>query len=199
MSVSLKVGLTGGIASGKTCVSNLFAALGVPIIDADVISHQLVTPGQLALIEIAQIFGTEMLQSDGNLNRTALRQRIFADVEERKKLESILHPKIYAEILNQINQLNTSYCIVSVPLLLETKQQHQVDRIAVVDSPVELQYQRLQKRNGLAPRQIDQILRAQLSREMRLASADDVIDNSKDLDALTHQVHKLHDFYLSLV
>jgi len=199
MSVSLKVGLTGGIATGKTAVSNIFATLGVPIIDADVISHQLVTRGQPALSEIVQTFGAEMLQSDGNLNRLALRQRIFADVEERKKLEAILHPKIYAEILNQINQLNSRYCIISVPLLLETKQQHQVDRIAVVDSPVALQYQRLEQRNGLSPKQIEQVLRAQLSREVRLASADDVIDNSTDFNALTGQVHKLHEFYLSLV
>ena len=199
MSVSLKVGLTGGIATGKTVVSNIFATLGVPIIDADVISHQLVTRGQPALSEIVQTFGAEMLQSDGNLNRLALRQRIFADVEERKKLEAILHPKIYAEILNQINQLNSRYCIISVPLLLETKQQHQVDRIAVVDSPVALQYQRLEQRNGLSPKQIEQVLRAQLSREVRLASADDVIDNSTDFNALTGQVHKLHEFYLSLV
>jgi dephospho-CoA kinase len=199
MSVSLKVGLTGGIATGKTAVSNIFATLGVPIIDADVISHQLVTRGQPALSEIVQTFGAEMLQSDGNLNRLALRQRIFADVEERKKLEAILHPKIYAEILNQINQLDSRYCLVSVPLLLETKQQHQVDRIAVVDSPVALQYQRLEQRNGLSPKQIEQVLRAQLSREVRLASADDVIDNSTDFNALTGQVHKLHEFYLSLV
>jgi len=199
MSVSLKVGLTGGIATGKTAVSNLFAALGVPIIDADVISHQMVAKGQPALSEIVQTFGSEMLQLDGHLNRIALRQRVFADVTERKKLEAILHPKIYAEILNQINQLNSRYCIISVPLLLETKQQHQVDRIAVVDSPVALQYQRLEQRNGLSPKQIDQILRAQLSREIRLASADDVIDNSTDFNALTLQVHKLHEFYLSLV
>jgi len=199
MSVSLKVGLTGGIATGNTAVSNIFATLGVPIIDADVISHQLVTRGQPALSEIVQTFGAEMLQSDGNLNRLALRQRIFADVEERKKLEAILHPKIYAEILNQINQLDSRYCLVSVPLLLETKQQHQVDRIAVVDSPVALQYQRLEQRNGLSPKQIEQVLRAQLSREVRLASADDVIDNSTDFNALTGQVHKLHEFYLSLV
>jgi dephospho-CoA kinase len=199
MSVSLKVGLTGGIATGKTAVSNIFATLGVPIIDADVISHQLVARGQPALSEIVQTFGSEMLQSDGHLNRLALRQRVFSDVEERKKLEAILHPKIYAEILNQINQLDSRYCIISVPLLLETKQQHQVDRIAVVDSPVTLQYQRLEQRNGLSPKQIEQILRAQLSREIRLASADDVIDNSTDFNALTLQVHKLHEFYLSLV
>jgi len=199
MSVSLKVGLTGGIATGKTAVSNIFSELGVPIIDADVISHQLVARGQPALSEIVQTFGSEMLQSDGHLNRLALRQRVFSDVEERKKLEAILHPKIYAEILNQINQLDSRYCIISVPLLLETKQQHQVDRIAVVDSPVTLQYQRLEQRNGLSPKQIEQILRAQLSREIRLASADDVIDNSTDFNALTLQVHKLHEFYLSLV
>jgi dephospho-CoA kinase len=199
MSASLKVGLTGGIASGKTAVSDLFARLGVPIIDADVISHQMVTKGQPALTEIVQTFGTEVLQLDGNLDRIALRQRIFAEVEARNKLEAILHPKIYAEIIHQINQLNAGYCIISVPLLLETKQQHQVDRIVVVDSPTELQYQRLQKRNGLAPRQIEQILRVQLSREIRVASADDIIDNSKDFNALTQQVHKLHEFYLSLV
>jgi dephospho-CoA kinase len=199
MSASLKVGLTGGIASGKTAVSDLFARLGVPIIDADVISHQMVAKGQPALTEIVQTFGAEVLQSDGNLNRIALRQRIFAEVESRKKLEVILHPKIYTEIIHQVNQLNAVYCIISVPLLLETKQQHQVDRIVVVDSPTELQYQRLQQRNGLAPRQIEQILRAQLSREIRLASADDIIDNSKDFNALTQQVHKLHEFYLSLV
>jgi dephospho-CoA kinase len=199
MNVSLKVGLTGGIATGKTAVSDLFAQLNVPSVDADVISHQLVAKGQPALAEIVETFGAEMLQSDGHLNRAALRQRVFTDAIEREKLEAILHPKVYAEIFRQVNQLDAPYCIISVPLLLETQQQHQVDRIAVVDCPIELQYQRLAKRSGLSTAAIEQILQAQLNRETRLSYADDVINNSKNINELARQVHKLHEFYLSLV
>jgi dephospho-CoA kinase len=194
----LKVGLTGGIACGKTTVSNLFAQLGVPIIDADTIVHALVAPGQPALKLISQTFGTDIILPNGQLNRTQLRQHVFADAKQRQKLEAILHPRVFQVMQQQLQQLpNVSYCLLSIPLLLETQRSDLVERILVVDCPPHIQRQRLIEQRGLSSQEIELILSAQVSREVRLAIANDVIYNESNLASLQQQVSKLHQQYLN--
>jgi dephospho-CoA kinase len=194
----LKVGLTGGIACGKTTVSNLFAQLGVPIIDADTIVHTLVAPGQPALELISQTFGAEMLLPDGQLNRTQLRQRIFTDAIQRQSLEAILHPQVFQVMQQQLDQLsNVPYCLLSIPLLLETQRLDLVERILVIDCPPHLQRQRLMEQRGLSSPEIEAIVSVQVSREVRLAIANDVIYNESSLANLHQQVSKLHQQYLN--
>lgn len=194
----LKVGLTGGIAGGKTTVSHLFAQLGVPIIDADTIAHALVAPGQPILELISQTFGADIILPNGQLNRTQLRQRVFADAKQRQALEAILHPKVFQVIQQQLNQLsNIPYCVLSIPLLLETQRMDLVDRILVVDCPLHIQRQRLIEHRGLSFEEIEQIFSVQVSREVRLAIANDVIYNESSLDNLQQQVLKLHQQYLN--
>ncbi|EDN69111.1 Dephospho-CoA kinase [Beggiatoa sp. PS] len=200
MDLPLKIGLTGGIASGKTTVSQLFAKLGIPIIDADVIAHQLVEPGQPALNNIRKIFGPEIIDHEGQLNRAKLRQKIFADTEKRQQLEAILHPRIKKIMQTTAAQTqSSSYCILSIPLLLETQQKELVDRILVVDCSPELQHQRLQQRDKLSNEEIERIVNAQASREARLAIADDVIYNNSNFDNLQKQVFTLHNRFLAKV
>lgn len=194
----LKVGLTGGIACGKTTVSNLFAQLGIPIIDADTIVHALVAPGQPALELISQTFGAEILLPNGQLNRTQLRQRIFADAKQRQSLEAILHPRVFQVMQQQLDQLsNVPYCLLSIPLLLETQRLDLVDRILVIDCPPHLQRQRLMEQRGLSSPEIEAIVSVQVSREVRLAIANDVIYNESSLAKLHQQVSKLHQQYLN--
>lgn len=195
----LKIGLTGGIASGKTTVSRLFASLGVPIIDADTIAHALVQPGQPALLDIIQTFGTDFMQPDGTLNRAKLRTLIINNSQLRHQLEAILHPRIRQQMQEQAIQLTTPYCILSIPLLLETRQMDLVDRVLVIDCTTDLQCTRLKQRNHeLTPDQIDQLLAIQATRTARLAIANDVIDNNKDLNHLKPQVITWHHYYLTL-
>ncbi len=198
MASGLKIGLTGGIASGKTTVSNLFAKQGVTIIDADIIAHQLVQVGQPAIATIAQVFGHDILHSDGSLNRNELRNRVFACPQQRKCLEAILHPLVYTEITKQAQQINDKYCIISIPLLVETQEYAQVDRVLVVDCTELQQRRRLRQRNQFDDKIIDQILAAQATRQQRLALADDVIKNDNSLENLTTQVYNLHLQYLQL-
>jgi dephospho-CoA kinase len=194
----LRVGLTGGIACGKTTVSNLFAQLGAPIIDADTIVHALVAPGQPALELISQTFGADIILPDGQLNRTQLRQRVFADAKQRQSLEAILHPRVFQVMQQQLNQLpNIPYCLLSIPLLLETQRMEFVDRILVVDCPPHIQRQRLIENRGLSSQEIEPILSAQVSREVRLAIANDVIYNESSLANLQQQVSQLHQQYLN--
>jgi dephospho-CoA kinase len=195
----LKIGLTGGIASGKSAVSRKFVGLGIHIIDADNIARALVQPGQPAFLEIIQVFGTDLIQPDGFLNRAKLRTQIFTNSQQRHQLETILHPRIRQEMQQQVTQQQAPYCILSIPLLLETQQMDLVDRVLVVDCTTELQRTRLQHRhNSLTPDQIDQILATQATRPARLAIANDVIDNNSDLNYLKQQVITLHNFYLTL-
>jgi len=194
----LKVGLTGGIGCGKTTVANLFISLGIPVLDADVISHQLVAVGQPALLKIADHFGDGILNSDGALNRAQLREIVFANPAQKKQLEAILHPLVYQELQSQMTQLHTPYCLVSVPLLFETNMQHLVDRVLVVDCPVSIQIERVRIRDNISLERVQSILDSQVSRETRLANANEVIDNSNADSALAEQVKKLHNFYLSI-
>ncbi|MGR9052592.1 MAG: dephospho-CoA kinase [Gammaproteobacteria bacterium] len=194
----LKIGLTGGIGAGKTTVTQLFAELGIPIIDADVIAHQLVQPGQPALYRIRDTFGPTIIDASGGLDRAKLRSIVFNDSELKKKLEAIVHPLVFQEIEMETDRLDTLYCIVSIPLLFETGMQHSVDRILVVDCPPETQIVRVMQRNGLSETEVRKIIAAQTPRALRIEQGDDIIDNSTTDTELAEQVKKLHNLYLSL-
>ncbi len=191
----LKIGLTGGIGSGKSTVCRLFQELGVAIIDADIIARQLVEPGQPALMQLVDHFGGHILNTDGSLNRTMLRDLVFADADKKQQLENILHPLVYARIAIEIEQLQGNYCIVAVPLLLETGKAHIVDRILVVDCSIETQIDRVISRDNLNKNQVMAIIASQMPREQRLTLADDVIDNSTTPVQLAEQVKRLHNSY----
>jgi dephospho-CoA kinase len=194
----LKVGLTGGIGCGKSTVAKIFASNNVPILDADTIAHQLVETGQPALTQIQQAFGAHILNPDGSLNRAALRELIFSNSNQKQQLEAILHPLIYATLQAELEQLNVPYCIISIPLLFETNMTHFVDRILVIDCPVETQIERVINRDQLTQARIQSIIDCQVSRSFRKTKADDLINNSGTDYRLAEQVKKLHNLYLSL-
>jgi dephospho-CoA kinase len=193
----LKIGLTGGIGCGKTTVANLFAAKGVPVLDADQIARELVEPGQPALDAIVRAFGGDFLEA-GRLNRAKLREIVFLFPERKRQLEAILHPMVFDAISRQMTALQSDYCVLCIPLLIETAQQAFVDRVLVVDCPVELQYARIKNRDGLEESEISRIIQSQASREERLAAATDVIENAGEIEQLQEQVEKLHQTYLTL-
>lgn len=191
------IGLTGGIASGKSAVAEYFAALGVPVIDTDLIARELVEPGKPALEEICRHFGNSILLEDGELDRSAMREIIFSDDQARHALEAILHPLIRATVNERIAALDSCYCIVVIPLLAESGNWEILDHILVVDCPESLQRQRLQQRDQLDPEQAARILAAQANREQRKAIADDILDNSLNLASLRARVEGLHEKYLA--
>ena len=191
-----RVGLTGGIASGKSTVADMFRDLGVPIIDTDVIAREVVEPGQPALREIRDMFGDHVLRADGTLDRAAMRQLVFSDDDARRCLEAILHPRIGQATLAQAEAAGGAYQIIVVPLLTGSALREQMDRVLVVDCDVETQVQRLLDRDAESEAQARRILGAQASREDRLAIADDVIDNSGSLDDTHAAVLALHQRYL---
>ena len=192
------VGLTGGIGSGKSTVSGVFAKLEVPIIDTDTIAHRLVSPGQDALEQIVAAFGQQILTPQGELDRARLREVVFNDQQKREALEAILHPLIRQAAFAQILKLECAYCILVVPLLVEKGWYTMVDRVLVVDAPIELQRHRVKQRSGLSDAQLDAILRQQATREQRLAYADDVIVNDKSVQQIESEVIQLHRKYLDL-
>ena len=195
------IGLTGGIASGKTTVSNLFAEAGAAVVDADIAARKVVEPGQPSLEKIADAFGKEILDESGGLDRTALREKVFASEAARKELEAILHPAIREFMHQWIAALEAEgfpYCVRVVPLLVETGQHKDVDRTLVVDVPRETQIERLMLRDGGSDELAEQILASQASREERLAIADDVIKNDGAPEGLKTAVEKLHQQYLLL-
>ena len=194
----LVIGLTGGIGSGKSEVGNRFAEHGVPVIDTDQLARELVEPGQPALADVAAAFGPDCLDSQGRLRRDHLRERVFADPEGRRRLEAILHPRIRALLKARVASLSTPYCLVVVPLLVETGMTDLVDRVLVVDVPEAEQVRRVVTRDGVAEEQARRILDAQASRRQRLARADDVLENVGDLGLLDRQVADLHDRYLAM-
>jgi len=193
-----RVGLTGGIASGKTAIANLFATNGVPVIDTDVIAREVVEPGQPALAAVVDAFGTGVLAADGRLDRPRLRERIFGDAEARRRLEAILHPAIRAEMERQSRAAGGPYQVLVIPLLVEGGRQNHINRVLVVDVPEATQIERLVRRDGVSRDQAEAALRAQASRDARLAFADDVIENTGDVAALETRVAKLHGEYLRL-
>lgn len=192
------LGLTGGIGSGKTAASDLFADLGITVVDADLISRQVVTPGSLALDSIAAHFGPAILLPDGELDRKSLRARIFSNPEEKHWLESLLHPLIREEIDRQLQQAESPYTILSSPLLFETGQDTMVDRVLLIDVPEPVQLQRTSTRDGISAEAVSRIMATQMSREQRRAQADDILVNDRDLHYLAEQVKTLHHHYLHL-
>ncbi|MAT66672.1 MAG: dephospho-CoA kinase [Gammaproteobacteria bacterium] len=194
----LKIGLTGGIACGKSTVAAGFAELGVPVIDADEIARELVEPGEPALAEIARELGQTFIAADGRLDRARLRDHVFRDADARRRLEAILHPRIAAEMQARADALDAPYCLLVIPLLIEAGQQSLVDRILVVDCPEELQRRRLAERDDADPEQISAILASQLERKRRLAAADDIICNDGTPEQLRDRVAGLHARYLAL-
>ena len=192
----LTVGLTGGIASGKSLAAEHFAALGVPVIDADIIARELVERGTPALDRISQRFGNTVLLDNGELNRAALRETIFSDEQARHDLEAILHPLIRETISARVATLDDCYCIIVIPLLAESDNWEMLDRVLVIDCPESIQLQRLQHRDQLDTTQAQRVLDAQASREQRKAIADDIIDNSDDATQLVNAIETLHKQYI---
>jgi dephospho-CoA kinase len=193
-----RVGLTGGIASGKSAVANMFAGLGIPVIDTDLIAREVVSPGSPALQEIAATFGAAVLLADGSLDRPKLREIVFSAPARRKQLEAITHPRIGAAMEAQCRQAGGPYQVLVVPLLIESGLDRRVDRVLVVDCPEELQLKRLMMRDGESELRARQLLAAQLSRAERLASADDVVDNSGSLADAQRRVTELDAVYREL-
>ena len=189
--------LTGGIASGKTAASDAFAALGVPIVDTDRIAREVVEPGSEGLAEVAAAFGAEIL-TGGELDRAALRRRIFEDPDARRRLEAIVHPRIAAEARSRLADLDSPYAILVVPLLIESGLFTEADRVLVIDAPESLQLQRLIERDGVTRADAEAALAAQSTRDRRLARADDVIVNTGSLDALRREVERLDARYRRL-
>jgi dephospho-CoA kinase len=192
------IGLTGGIGSGKSTVAELFAERGIEIVDADLIAREVVLPGTAALGQIASHFGSSILAASGELDRAALRKRVFADTSARLWLEGLLHPLIHDRIVQRIDACQSPYCILASPLLLETSQHQLVNRVLVVDVDETSQLQRTLQRDGSDEATIRGIIAAQMARQDRLRQADDVLDNSGDRSKLDTSVDKLHTRYLEL-
>jgi dephospho-CoA kinase len=195
---TFRVGLTGGIASGKSTVARLFEALGVPVIDTDVLAREVVAPGQPLLQQIAERFGAGVLAADGSLDRAALRTLVFADPAARTDLEQLTHPAIRALLEERSAAAGGQYQVHVIPLLVETAGRSRVDRVLVVDCSEDLQIRRLQARDGSTLEQARKILAAQATRAARLAVADDVIVNDGELAAVRDQVAELHARYRRL-
>jgi len=198
MTRPLRIGLTGGIASGKSTVTQRFAELGVPVIDADVASRRVVEPGTPGLARVVERFGADVL-ADGQLDRRALRNLIFKDSSLRQALDAILHPLIRAEMEREAAQAQAPYVVMAIPLLVEGgSSAKRVDRVLVVDADETLQIQRLQARDGSSEQQARAILASQASRAARLAAADDVLLNTATVAELRQAVDRLHEQYLQL-
>ena len=193
-----RIALTGGIASGKSAVAEQFAALGVPVIDTDVIARQVVEPGQPALAQVVATFGAEALDDSGRIDRRRMRDRIFADPDARRRLEAILHPAIREEMERQSLAADGPYQVLVIPLLAEGGRRDHVDRVLLVDVPEETQAQRLMARDGVTREQARASLDAQASREARLALADDVLSNTGRVDELRAAVASLDAKYREL-
>jgi dephospho-CoA kinase len=194
----LKIGLTGGIGTGKSTVCELFELLGVKTIDADIIARQLVAPGMPTLTLLGNVFGAIVIQADGTLNRAKLREIIFTDQKKKQQLEDIMHPLIYEKITEEIESSTSLYCVAAVPLLMETKKTDLFDRILVIDCSKEIQLERVISRNKLSSEQVLAIIDSQISREQRLTLADDLIENSFTLSQLAEQIKRLHNSYILL-
>ncbi len=192
------VGITGGIGSGKSLVTNLFSDLGVPNIDLDVIARQIVEPGLPAHRQIVAAFGEQFVEQGGCLNRKMLRQHVFANPDQKSRLENILHPQIYREMKLRLLELEAVYSIVVIPLLAESSREYPLDRVLVVDAPRELQISRVVDRDSQSVVDVERIIDAQADRTIRLAIADDVIENSGNVAELKMRVQELHNQYLQL-
>ncbi|MCW3149855.1 dephospho-CoA kinase [Stutzerimonas stutzeri] len=192
------LGLTGGIGSGKSAAAKCFVELGVPLVDADEAARWVVEPGRPALAQIVAHFGTDIVLPSGELNRAALRERVFQHAEEREWLERLLHPLIREEIDRYLACAQFPYAILVSPLLIESGQFRRVDRVLVVDAPEDTQIRRTLLRDRVSEEQVRSILKRQVGREERLRYADDVLVNDRDIAWLRSEVERLHAFYLKL-
>lgn len=191
------VGLTGGIGSGKSAATDAFAKLGIDIVDADVVARDVVKPNTPGLHAIVNYFGNDILLNEGTLDRSALRERVFNNPEDKTWLNNTLHPLIREEMQRQLEQTTTPYCIFAVPLLVENKLTELCDRVVVIDCPESLQIERATARDGSSQQTIENIMASQASRDQRKRFADDVVDNSGTLDALNVKINTLHKQYLA--
>jgi dephospho-CoA kinase len=191
-----KVGITGGIGSGKTTVTDIFRELGIEVVDADLVARELVEPGSPALAEIARHFGAKILHPNGELDRARLRDQVFSNPPDKLWLERLLHPQILRLCRERLKTAHSAYVMLSSPLLIESGEHRLVDRVLVVDLPVDLQISRTANRDRVPEAQIQQIIESQLGRAERLKRADDILDNSLDQLQLRLAVEQLHRFYL---
>lgn len=197
--MTFRVGLTGGIGSGKSAAATLFEQLGAAVVDTDAIAHELTAPGGAAIAPIRAAFGDEVIDARGALDRAAMRRQVFADGEAKARLEAILHPMIRDEADRRSVLARAPYVVLVVPLLVESGgYRSRVQRVAVVDCPEEIQVTRVMSRSGLSADEARAIMATQVGRTVRLAAADDVIDNSGNLGALRPQVEALHRRYLEM-
>jgi dephospho-CoA kinase len=194
----LIIGLTGGVGCGKSAVAKLFRERGAPIIDADVITRELVARGSPVLPQITEAFGAGVLQPDGELHRRALRRIVFERPEARRRLEAILHPRVRAEIVARVQRLSAPYCVVVIPLLVESRMTDLVDRVLVVDCDEAQQIARVSARDHCSEDEVRSIIATQAARETRLAAANDVLLNAGELPDLAAGVRRLHERYLAL-
>ncbi len=195
------IGLTGGIGSGKSAAADVFASLGIPVVDTDAIAHELTRPGGAAIAGIRELFGDEAIAADGAMDRKKVRELVFSDPSAKRKLEGLLHPMIRAESQRRIAEGadRAPYVVHVVPLLIESPDYRtRVQRVVVVDCDEAMQVERVQRRSGLSADEVRRIIAAQVPRATRLAAADDVIDNSGSLSAIERQVRVLHERYLAL-
>ena len=193
-----KIGLTGGIGSGKSTVARAFEALGVPVFSADAIGHRLSARGEPAYLEIVSAFGTAILDDAGELDRAALGDIVFADERQKKRLEQILHPLILQRMHEQADQETATYCILDIPLLVGTREVERVDRILVVDCKRSTRFERIRQRNGWRDEKIERVMQNQVSDASLVEAADDIVDNNGEIDAIAPQVAALHQKYLEL-
>jgi len=198
MTRPLRVALTGGIGCGKSTVADMFAGLGVPVIDSDTIAHELVRAGKPAFHSIVRTFGQDVLNGKGNLDRVYLRTQAFQNPDFRRKLEAILHPLVYETIELEYNRIRYHYCIIVIPLLVETGAAGKFDRILIVDIDEKLQVQRASQRDSARADDIVKIIRVQATRKERVAAADDIITNNGDILDLKKQVTEMHRHYLNI-
>ena len=196
---NLYIGLSGGIASGKTIVSDEFSSLGADIIDTDIIARELIFPGSKTLNEIISVFGENVIQDDGNLNRKLMRQIIFSEKDKKIILEKIMHPKIQNEVKLKIQSASGQYQIIVVPLLLQSPILDFIHRVLIIDCDEKIQINRLIKRDNISEELAKKMIENQSKREERLAIADDVILNEGHLKEIKHEVKKLNDFYIKIL
>ena len=194
----LRIGLTGGIGSGKSTVAELFARRGAPVIDTDNVARQVVEPGRPALDDIVREFGSDLLDTNGHLDRARMRERVFNDPTARRRLESILHPRIRAAVRDQVAAIAAPYCLIVVPLLVETGFNELIDRVLVVDVDEEQQRERTSRRDKVSAEAVGKIMATQATRAQRVAHADDVIVNNGTIADLEREVGRLHASYLAL-
>lgn len=196
--MNLLVGLTGGIGSGKTVVSNHFTELGVSVVDTDVVAREVVAFGSPILTKLAEAFGQQIINADGSLNRDALREIAFTNNSNKQMLDNIMHPAIRKKTLEQIQQADSTYCIVVVPLLIETNFKDLVDRILVITANKQNRIDWIKKRSAISAEQIEDIMQSQTTDKERLQFADDILENNNSIESLKTQINTLHQKYLEL-